>query len=339
MEEGIGLGMCLTLLVACIETKTEASNRLLKAKLVVVQEEMEKVVKNQGIKDTAISMLEEKLKFFDEERGKIVKNVQTLQAQIEKANRANMDLKARNEILETERASLKKELDGLNKERRVTENDVNSKDLRLNRALEEVDKLKQTLNKANADSKDKIETLKKNSQSLFAENKKLAKQKAELLSVFKKQSLLIDNLKRQKLHLEAAALLDFSEEEFVRALNCRPMAGKDHREISKRAAEAAGEAEKKRIMMESSVFVHNQLSILMDIQRLLTQNYEFVQTGLRTNPLIVQNLYQPMLQFLPSLTTGIDSHLGTETRTGCWTSGEAARRDPTRRRPVWSKER
>ncbi|KAJ3124282.1 Golgin sub A member 2 [Physocladia obscura] len=222
IEDGIGL---------------EATNRLLKAKLVVIQEEMEKVVKNQGVKDTAIAMLEEKLKFFDDERNKISKNMHTLQSQIEKANKANIDLKARNEILETEKNSLKKicefiskivqELDGLSKNHKNIENDANSKDLRLNRAIEEVDKLKLALSKANVDSKEKIESLKKNQQSLLAETKKLQKQKMELLTVFKKQNMLIDNLKRQKLHLEAAALLDFSEEEFVRALNCRPMAGKD----------------------------------------------------------------------------------------------------------------
>ncbi|KAJ3408865.1 Golgin sub A member 2 [Chytriomyces hyalinus] len=212
IDEGIGL---------------EATNRLLKAKLVVVQEEMEKIVKNQGIKDSAIAMLEEKLKFFDEERSKISKKMQTLQSQIEKVTKANVDLKAKNETLEAERGSLKKELDAISKSQKTVESDVNSKDLRLNRALEEVDKLKQALGKTNSDSKDKMETLKKNQHDLLNENKKLVKQKAELLGIFKKQNLLIDNLKRQKLHLEAAALLDFSEEEFVRALNCRPMAGRD----------------------------------------------------------------------------------------------------------------
>ncbi|KAJ3221989.1 Golgin sub A member 2 [Chytriomyces hyalinus] len=229
IDEGIGL---------------EATNRLLKAKLVVVQEEMEKIVKNQGIKvfafevdtvidtydrkqDSAIAMLEEKLKFFDEERSKISKKMQTLQAQIEKVTKANVELKAKNETLEAERGSLKKELDAVSKSQKTVESDVNSKDLRLNRALEEVDKLKQALGKTNSDSKDKMETLKKNQHDLLNENKKLVKQKAELLGIFKKQNLLIDNLKRQKLHLEAAALLDFSEEEFVRALNCRPMAGRD----------------------------------------------------------------------------------------------------------------
>ncbi|KAJ3382567.1 Golgin sub A member 2 [Entophlyctis sp. JEL0112] len=205
----------------------EATNRLLKAKLVVVQEEMEKVVRNQGVKDSAIAMLEEKLKFFDEERTKISKNVQSLQAQIDKANKANAELKAKNEMLEVDRDNLKKNLEGLSKTQRAAESEANSKDLRLNRALEEIEKLKVALAKANGDAKDKIESLKKNQQSLLAETKKLAKQKSELVAVFKKQNLLIDNLKRQKLHLEAAALLDFSEEEFVRALNCRPLAGQD----------------------------------------------------------------------------------------------------------------
>ncbi|KAJ3345351.1 Golgin sub A member 2 [Entophlyctis luteolus] len=205
----------------------EATNRLLKAKLVVVQEEMEKVVRNQGVKDSAIAMLEEKLKFFDEERTKISKNVQSLQAQIDKANKANAELKAKNEMLEVDRDNLKKNLEGLSKIQRAAESEANSKDLRLNRALEEIEKLKVALAKANGDAKDKIESLKKNQQSLLAETKKLAKQKSELVAVFKKQNLLIDNLKRQKLHLEAAALLDFSEEEFVRALNCRPLAGQD----------------------------------------------------------------------------------------------------------------
>ncbi|CDQ61896.1 unnamed protein product [Oncorhynchus mykiss] len=56
-------------------------------------------------------------------------------------------------------------------------------------------------------------------KTLKAKNKKLEKQKAELIVGCKKQLKLIDTLKRQKMHLEAAKMLSFTEEGFMKALD------------------------------------------------------------------------------------------------------------------------
>lgn len=60
----------------------------------------------------------------------------------------------------------------------------------------------------------------KHSQAL-ADVKRLERQKAELLTVLKKQARLVDVLRRQRAHLEAAQLLSLTEEEFMKTLDVR----------------------------------------------------------------------------------------------------------------------
>lgn len=51
-----------------------------------------------------------------------------------------------------------------------------------------------------------------------ADNKRLEKQRADLVAILKKQAKLVDVLKRQRLHLEAAQMLGFTQAEFAAAL-------------------------------------------------------------------------------------------------------------------------
>lgn len=61
-----------------------------------------------------------------------------------------------------------------------------------------MDRLKSELHKARQSSRDSTDQDKKKVDQLVAENRRLEKQKSELMTGFKKQLKLIDILKRQK---------------------------------------------------------------------------------------------------------------------------------------------
>ncbi len=88
----------------------------------------------------------------------------------------------------------------------------------MNRAIEELEKYKTQLKEAKVTELSKSDNLKKDMDRMIEENRKLERQRNELMQAFKKQMKLIDVLKRQKMHVEAAKLLAFTEDEFVKTL-------------------------------------------------------------------------------------------------------------------------
>ena len=124
-----------------------------------------------------------------------------------------------NEGLKTELARTKRELTAANKVAKAAEKEHQSREIRLSRALEECDKFKAVLAKATADTKNTGTDARRENDKLQKQVRTLERQRAELLTAFKKQVKLIDCLKKQKCHVEAAKLLSFTEEEFVKVLD------------------------------------------------------------------------------------------------------------------------
>ncbi|KAJ0002114.1 hypothetical protein NQD34_001910 [Periophthalmus magnuspinnatus] len=193
--------------------------RVLKAKLRIMQEELDHLTSEYYKKDDENIRLNSKIKELEEDRARLQKSESILQTQIEK-HKALVETSAKKcEGLQLHVAELNKEMENLHRSSKQAAALHNTVEIRLNRATEETQKLKCELSKMKQMSKDKIDEEHQSKVSLLAENKNLKKQKAELIVGFKKQIKLIDILKRQKMHFEAAKLLSFTEEEFLKALD------------------------------------------------------------------------------------------------------------------------
>ncbi|XP_066923165.1 testis-expressed protein 9-like [Clytia hemisphaerica] len=204
---------------AANELSSDATIRFLKAKLRVMQEELENVANECRQKASKVTELQSEMKESNMQQTNLLKKNEQLQKTIEKQKKLQTDLQTKNSDLESDVTSLKKELDGTKRSNKQSSANRNTLEVRLNRALEEVEKYKQALKKSKESTKAVNDTDRKCLDQLQNENKRLESQKNDLMIAFKKQLKLIDILKRQKMHIEAAKMLEFTEEEFIRALD------------------------------------------------------------------------------------------------------------------------
>ncbi|XP_039262443.2 testis-expressed protein 9-like [Styela clava] len=204
---------------AAVEMGSEAQIRFLKAKLRVMQEELERLSQEcrSGAEDRKKMSLS--LKEANEEQLRLQKTNNAQQTQIEKHKRLLEEEKKKSDSVGSQVQNLRKELDGLKREQKQSSVSHNATEVRLNRALEDAERYKAQLQKDKLTNKESSEHDRKEMDRLRSDNNRLERLKNDMSTVFKKQQKLISILKRQILHIEAAKLLSFTEEEFVKALD------------------------------------------------------------------------------------------------------------------------
>ncbi|KAJ3648300.1 hypothetical protein Zmor_020113 [Zophobas morio] len=201
------------------EMGTKGMLHFYKSKIKALMEDLEKTQNELKNKNEELKKIQKSHQTLSEEKEKwflqynVEKNTSTkLEKQIIASN-------SRLQLKESENISLKKELEQLKTELKNTCSELSASESRLKRALQDVEKQKISLKNLRQEEKESKDEYRKNLKDLNTTVKQIQKHKNELLQGYKKQIQLIDNLKRQKAHVESCKVLELAESEFFKLLD------------------------------------------------------------------------------------------------------------------------
>ena len=197
--------------------KLESINKYQSIKIESLESELEKTLAKLKIKEAEI----EDMKNSNNNQGKSSQNrtasyiaqINNLNLQIDKFKGLLNDKKNEYNLLLEKYNEIQKKFDQSVIMEKKNKQEVISKDKQIVKLIEEVDKKNIVITSSTTQ-----QIKEKENEKLIQENKKLEKQKNEIYAAFKKSLKLCSILKREKIHLENARLLAFTEDEFKNLL-------------------------------------------------------------------------------------------------------------------------
>lgn len=169
--------------------------------------------------DKTATSFETKSKQLDEDKKRLERELTRIKSAAGKKLDDGKIIKDEVDNLKIENQSLKKEVVGLTSILKESESKSRAREVRLNRAMESVDRFKKLVTESRSEKNESKSKIRKEMDGLLIQVKDLQKQKSDMMLALKKQITLIDVLKRQKVHVEASRLLDFTEKEFIKVLD------------------------------------------------------------------------------------------------------------------------
>lgn len=195
----------------------EGRERFLRARCRVLQDEVNRLQKEYQLTNDKWHQARRQAQDRAEHITKLEKSSEKQRKDFDKLKVASEKEISRATEADQKFQSIKRELDDFklkNKKQKVSQNDV-----RLQRALEEVKKYKNELNDALRRNRDIGEVKKHEYGEVEKEKNKFKKINSELKIIIQKQSKLVEVLRKKCAHLEAARVLEFTEQEFMKALD------------------------------------------------------------------------------------------------------------------------
>ena len=197
--------------------KLESINKYQSIKIESLESELEKTLAKLKIKEAEI----EDMKNSNNNQGKSSQNrtasyiaqINNLNLQIDKFKGLLNDKKNEYNLLLEKYNEIQKKFDQSVIMEKKNKQELISKDKQIVKLIEELDKKNIVITSSTTQ-----QIKEKENEKLIQENKKLEKQKNEIYAAFKKSLKLCSILKREKIHLENARLLAFTEDEFKNLL-------------------------------------------------------------------------------------------------------------------------
>ena len=199
--------------------KLESINKFQKIKIESLEEELNKAFSQIKIKENEIEEMKNpnnnnaNNQNNQNKNTSFVSQINNLNLQVDKYKNLVSDKKNEYNTLLEKFNDIQKKYNQCIVNERKTKQELINKDKQIAKLLDELDK-KNIVITSTTEQKIKDKEIDK----LIQENKKLEKQKNEIYAAFKKSLKLCSILKRQKVHLENARLLAFTEDEFKNLL-------------------------------------------------------------------------------------------------------------------------
>ncbi|KYN11633.1 hypothetical protein ALC57_16222 [Trachymyrmex cornetzi] len=182
-----------------MENKTVIT--LLKGKIDMLYNKLEVMQLEYNNKCDYYKELEVEKKKLDDVQVKLRNQIETLNDTITKLERINSDILSDSQTLSKENIILKKDLENLRKEIRTLNQQSTNLDVRLNKSLDSNEKLRNELKCSQIKEKELLKQIRKVQEDKELTIKNLEEQRWKLNQAFRKQTLLVDNLKKQNVRI------------------------------------------------------------------------------------------------------------------------------------------
>lgn len=198
---------------------SEGLIKFLKSKVTILQDEIDIGQKESLKKVEEVQSLSQKLAKLEQQRDQLNTKNNSLQANLKLSEEKIIELELKVKERDNDTVRLGKEGEVSRRDMKTLQQMNTTFEKRLLAAQQEIEALKINLAAAYDREREARDQARAERDTSERQIRQLRKQRISLITAYKQQLLLLDNLKRQNLCLEEAKMLEFSEKEFTKILN------------------------------------------------------------------------------------------------------------------------